>query len=314
MSKRFGYLLLCSGLLAGLLFLPMVFPELTAAELTAGRFLVTFFVCLMILPFRSDCLNYLNCHNTLQWFQRSLFGGVLFCLFLLIVVRELGLLAACLLIVLLPALARAVILNSWDKTNLSILALLTTGLVILVGSLEQRVDAFGNTIVGSLSLALAIICWLVSARVQLRMLREMPQIDSSNQLLLTGLMSLPALLVLLLLSNGHWYELELMPATSSLLLTHWYGFVFAGLLLGIVGRMLWYRLNDNEGGSASDTVAPTVILTITVFYAVQGIQPELSEWLVLLMLAGSLILESGCRREKHSLKLSQEERPAESSE
>ncbi len=314
MTRRLGYLLLCSSLLAGFLILPLVLPELTASELTAGRFLVTSFVCLLVLPFRIDCLSYLNRSNALCWFLRSLFGGVLSCLFLLIVVRELGLLAACLLIMMLPALGRTIILNTWDKSTLSVLALLTTGLVILVGSLEQSDDLLGNTIEGALSLALAIVCWLVSARVQCRMLRDGPQIDSSNQLLLTGLMSFPALLVLLLLANSHWYELELMSTSTTLLVNNWYWLVFAGLLVGLVGRNMWYRLNDRDGRSSSDVIAPALVIALSGYYTVQGVLPELHEWLVLIMLTCSLMLESGCKRTVLSARALQEEYPVESSE
>ncbi|MRI32461.1 hypothetical protein EOPP23_05610 [Endozoicomonas sp. OPT23] len=295
MSRRFGYLLLCSSLLAGFLMLPVILPELTAAELTAGRFLVTFLTCLLILPFRCECLSFLNRNNALQWFQRSLFGGVLFCLFLLIVVRELGLLAACLLILLLPALTRVIVLNTWDKSTLSILALLTAGLIILVSGQEYQVATLGNTIEGTLALALAIVCWLVSARLQIKMVREEPLVDSSNQLLLTGLMSLPALLVLLILSNSHWYEMELAPVSSGLF-GYWYWLIFSGVLVGIVSRNMWKKLNDSEGRSSGDVAAPAVIMTLFGYYSVQGLLPELNEWLVLIMMACSLIIESGCRK------------------
>ncbi|KEQ17321.1 hypothetical protein GZ78_16040 [Endozoicomonas numazuensis] len=184
-------------------------------ELVAGRFAVFGLWVSVIILFRREIIQRIQQDGIQPWIWVALLTNILYYLFLVISIRSLGGVFACVLMAALPMIFHKYFLGKRECNKLTMPLLLLVGALFLLISqkLDQNYSDFHEhkMIEGLFWLLLASVCWLLGTRMQLLMAIRRPDIDPSDRYLLTGLASMLALpLIYPMTWLGH-PELSLFP-------------------------------------------------------------------------------------------------------
>ncbi len=260
MSKGFLQALCASALWGLLLVIPEWLADFTPVEIVFGRNLYAGMLVLAVLINRTEQLSRLSFRDILNFVRLSFLGNILFYFLLVISIQAIGIIPACLLIAILPVLSSRYIDAGWNfGTNhdqLFSITLMFMAIFLVISSVgdQMPVDADEGMTLGIITLLMAGVVWCFSISDQIRLIKNKPGFDSSDHFLLTGIGSLPLLLLMLPLmfvesevfslfdlhrSNDRWLMFWLMTGGIGLLST----FVARLLWKGAMGKMTGHRRN-----------------------------------------------------------------------
>lgn len=293
MSKGIVLSFLASALLGCLCILPLWLYDFSAVEIVFGRFLVFGLLILLILPFRLDVLKHYstNCRPSC-WccgLMYAITGHIGYYLFLLLSIRSLGGMAAFLLTGILPVLFSLSLHRKNDHlaTNQWLpLLMFFCSLVLLMFDKAAMIESSSDKeqlSTGVVWIALAGVCWLWAARLQVKAVRAYQGIDRSDNLIISGLctcMVLCLLLPLILVGDGEWRLFSDMDDRNWLMF--WSGVVFAGLFSTLLARVIW----NNNVSYAHESVRIAGMITEPLFVAVlvflyEARWPDTVEWTII---------------------------------
>ena len=245
MSKGFPFALFSGALWGILLVAPEWLYDFSVTDITAGRFLVFGILVFPVLLFRWDSVHHLKPGDGLRYLLLSLFGNILFYLFLAGSVRFTGVLPACFLVGALPALGWNGLDVGWKGRHASMPALgvmVLAMVLILLAHDNQRTHGQESDGITGISLLLgASVCWWLSALIQTRLARYNRYLDHSDHFLLTGIMIFPALLLLtpFLLIDSVEFGLLQQNHSSDRNQMFWLIMLILALMCTLLVRMLW---------------------------------------------------------------------------
>ncbi|WOG29705.1 DMT family transporter [Endozoicomonas sp. 8E] len=291
------YSLLSGALLGSLIILPGWMSEYSAIELVAGRFAVFGLWVFIIVLFRREIIKRVQQGGIMPWIWVALLTNLLYYLFLIISIRSLGGVFACILIAALPMIFQKCFLERNAAGQL------TTPLLLLIGALflliSQKFDQSypgsheQSMVIGLLWLMLASICWLAGTRIQLSMATERPDIDPSDRYLLTGLGSILALPMIYPLTWLNHPELTLFPGgIANIDWTCFLGGVLvAGVLATGLARICRHKAvaHNSDSGFYSYTTLEALFGVLFVFM-LEGRTPNNQEWAVIAILVWGMAL------------------------
>ncbi|MGI9277477.1 MAG: hypothetical protein ACR2PT_21845 [Endozoicomonas sp.] len=298
MSKGFILSLVSSALLGSLIILPLWLGDFSAAEIVFGRYLVFGGLVLMIFLFRQDTAGRLKAGDHRRYLLIALLGNLGYYLFLSIGIRELGGLAGCLLLTVLPVLSWRIFNSGWNAgrsvTTWPLLILFLAGLLLVLNNESDVANSSKEEVVfGAFWLIMAGVFWLSAARIQARLIWSNPETDSSDYFLLSGLASLLALLLMLplmLVGQGE-FSLFSEHRNANHWETYWLSMLYAGVAATLAARLLWRRAVLNSPGERIHgyTVLESFFGMIYLF-SLEKRWPEESEWVfIVLWLFGWLL-------------------------
>lgn len=255
MSKGFSFALGSGALWGVLLVLPLWLTDFSASDITFGRFLVfSGFILIIVLLDRRDSLKYLAVGGIWNFQQIALFGNLFFYLALVASIMHIGAVPACILVGVLPVIGWRYAGSGFQprKEFLPVLVLMSLALIFSVASQNEPLSyqAADPWLPGVMLLLVAGACWLYSSRLQSRMVRMHPEIDTSDYFLLTGILLIPGVLLmsLLVFSSDSVYGLftsERSYERNRLFWTTMLGVAGSGTLLA---RLMWKQFVRRESG------------------------------------------------------------------
>ena len=299
MSKGFILALGASALLGSLIILPLWLGDFSAAEIVFGRYLFFGGLVLFIFLFRQDSAGRLKAGDYRRYLLIALLGNLGYYLFLSIGVRELGGLAGCLLLTILPVLSWRVFNNDWRGnkriSNWPLLILFMAGTVLLLN--KNNPDISDNPkesiVLGVFWLMMAGAFWLSAVRIQARLIWGRPEADTSDYFLLSGIASLAALffmLPLMVFGQGE-FSLFREHRDEDHWQTYWLSMLYAGVVATLAARLLWRKAVLNSPGERIQgyTVLESFFGMIYLF-SLEHRWPEAGEWgFIVLWLVGWLL-------------------------
>ena len=293
MSKGLFLSVFASGLLGFLCILPLWLVDFSAVEIVFGRFLVFGLLILLVLPFRRDALKRYETAAPRSRWQNGLIlaltGHIGYYLFMILSIRSLGGMAAFLLVGTLPILFS---LSHHSKgthhpvSHKLALFMLFCSLVLLMFDKAALVEDSSDKeqfATGVIWLLLAGSCWLCAANRQVWIVRACSGIDRSNHLMMSGLCTSLALIVLLplaLVGEGEW-RLFTEP-DGRIWYAFWFGMILAGVFCTLLARVIW----NNRLAYASDSVRAGAMVSEplmigVLFFLLETRWPDTVEWSII---------------------------------
>lgn len=266
-------------------------------ELVAGRFAVFGLWVSIIVLFRREIIHKIQQDGIQPWIWVALLTNVLYYLFLVISIRSLGGVFACVLMAALPMIFQQYFLERKAGSSLTMPLLLLVGalFLLIIQKFDQGYqDSHDQSLINGLFwLLLASICWLLGTRMQLIMTLRRPDIDPSDRYLLTGLGSVFALPLIYPLSwLGH-PELLLFPEGVSNIDWSFFGggVLVAGILATGVARICRRKavLHNSDSGFYPSTILEVVFGVLFIFM-LEGRTPSNQEWAVIAILVWGMAL------------------------
>ncbi len=266
-------------------------------ELVAGRFAVFGGWVLMIALFRREMIQRALQGGIQPWLWTALLTNVLYYLFLVISIRSLGGVFACILMAALPMIFQRWLLAGKGSSKLTLPLLLLVGALLLL--ISQKFDQGypdsheHSVLSGLLWLLLASICWLMGTRKQLLMVAERPDIVPSDRYLLTGLGSVLALPIVYPLTWLDHPEFVLFPQGVTHIDWAYFGggMLVAGILATGVARICRRKavLHNSDSGFYPCTTLEVLFGVLFVFM-LEGRIPDNQEWAVIAILVWGMAL------------------------
>ena len=294
MSKKGLFLsVFTSSLLGFVCILPLWLVDFSAAEIVFGRFLVFGLLILLVLPFRCDALKPYDTAAPRSRWQNGLIlaltGHIGYYLFLILSIRSLGGMAACLLIATLPILFSLSHHRKGTHHPVSqklALFMLFCSLVLLMfdkAALVEDSSDKDHFATGVIWMLLAGSCWLCAANRQVWIVRAYSGIDRSNHLMMSGLctsFALVGLLPLALVGKGEW-RLFSQPDNKNWYV-FWFGMIVAGFFGTLLARVIW----NNRLAYGSDSVRARAMVSEplmigVLFFLLELRWPDTAEWSII---------------------------------
>ncbi|AMO55533.1 EamA family transporter [Endozoicomonas montiporae] len=300
MSKGLFLPVLASSLLGLLCILPLWLIDFSAVEIVFGRFLVFGLLILLVLPFRRDALKrYDIAEPRCRWQNGvilALTGHIGYYLFLILSIRSLGGLAACLLVATLPVLfnfsSRRQACSSTQKLSLLILFCSLILLMFDKAALVEDSTDKDQFATGVIWLLLAGVCWLCAANRQVWIVRACSGLDRSNHLMMSGLCTSLALILLLpltLFGEGEWRLFSESDGRSWYLF--WFAMLIAGAFCTLLARVIW----NNRLAYGSDSFRAKVMISEPLmigllYFLLESRWPDTVEWSILVLTGLALLM------------------------
>ncbi|WP_422133187.1 hypothetical protein [Endozoicomonas sp. ALD040] len=291
------YSLLSGALLGSLIILPGLMSEYSAIELVAGRFAVFGLWVSIIVLFRREIIKRVRQDGIVPWIWVALLTNLLYYLFLVISIRSLGGVFACILIAALPMIFQKCFLERKAASQLTMPLLLLIGAFFLL--ISQKFDQVNpdsheqSMVYGLFCILLASICWLTGTRIQLLMATERPDIDPSDRYLLTGLGSVLALPMIYPLTWLDHPEFTLF--SGGVVNIDWAYFGGGGLVAGILATGLARicrrkAVSHNSDSGFYPCTTLEVLFGVLFVFMLEGRIPNNQEWAVIAILVSSMAL------------------------
>ncbi|WP_257291835.1 hypothetical protein [Endozoicomonas sp. ONNA1] len=296
-SRGVVYSLVSGALLGSLIILPEWMSEYTAIELVAGRFAAFGLWISMIVLFRREMIQRARLGDIQKWVWVALLTNVLYYLFLIISIRSLGGVFACILMAALPMIFQKCFLTRKAGSQLTIPLLLLIGALFLL--MSQKFDQVSpdsheqSMANGLFWLLLASISWLAGTRIQLLMAIEHPDIGPSDRYLLTGLGSMLALPMIYPLTWLDHPEFTLFSKGVANIDWAYFGggLLLAGVLATGLARICRRKavLHNSDSGFYPCT-SLEVLFGVLFVFMLEGRIPNAQEWAVIAILVWGMAL------------------------